>query len=191
VAQTDRILLVSSTVKGMQLLQDMLSPIPGELIPVSSGAQARRDIAEADFSLIVINSPLSDEFGHDLAADAAANTAAGVLLIIKAELFEEVQERVEGAGVLSLAKPMTRSAMLHTVKLGLAVSARLNRLQLEKQALERRLEQQRLVDHAKFALMEHAAMTEAQAHRYLVKQAMDMRTTKEAVANEVLSMYQL
>lgn len=190
-AQTDRILLVSSTVKGMQLLQDMLSPIPGELIPVSSGAQARRDIAEADFSLIVINSPLSDEFGHDLAADAAANTAAGVLLIIKAELFEEVQERVEGAGVLSLAKPMTRSAMLHTVKLGLAVSARLNRLQLEKQALERRLEQQRLVDHAKFALMEHAAMTEAQAHRYLVKQAMDMRTTKEAVANEVLSMYQL
>ena len=183
--------MISSTVKGMELLESMLSPIPGELVPADSGAQARRFLAEGDFSLIVINSPLADEFGHDLAADAAASTAAGVVLLVKAELFEEVQERVENAGVLCIAKPMTRAAMSHAVRMGLAVGARLNRLQLEKQALERRLEQQRLVDRAKFTLMEHAAMSEAQAHRYLVKQAMDQRTTKEAVASQVLSMYQL
>lgn len=188
---TDRILLISSTVKGGQLLQDMLCTIPGELVLVQSGAEARRCLTEGDYALIVINSPLSDEFGHDLSLDFVSNTAAGVVLLVKAELFEEVAERVEPGGVLCLVKPMTRSTMLQTVKIALATHARLNQLLLEKRTLERRLEQQRLVDRAKFALMEHAAMTEAEAHRYLVKQAMDLRTTKEAVANQVLSMYEI
>ncbi len=188
---TDRILLISSTVKGGQLLQDMLCTIPGELVLVQSGAEARRCLTEGDYALIVINSPLSDEFGHDLSLDFVSNTAAGVVLLVKAELFEEVAERVEPGGVLCLVKPMTRNTMLQTVKIPLATHARLNQLLLEKRTLERRLEQQRLVDRAKFALMEHAAMTEAEAHRYLVKQAMDLRTTKEAVANQVLSMYEI
>lgn len=191
VAATDRILLISSTVKGGQLLQDMLSAIPGELILAQSGAEARRGLVDGDYALVVINAPLLDEFGHDLALDFVANTAAGVILLVKAELIEEVADRVEPGGVLCLTKPMTRNAMLHTVKIAMAHHARLNNLLQEKRALERRLEQQRLVDHAKFALMEHAAMTEAQAHRYLVKQAMDLRTTKEAVANQVLSLYEI
>ncbi len=191
VAATDRILLISSTVKGGQLLQDMLGAIPGELMLAQSGAEARRNLTEGDFALIVINSPLSDEFGHDLALDFVANTAAGVVLLVKAELNEEVAERVEPNGVLCLIKPMTRSAMLHIVKIAMATHARLNQLLQEKRTLERRLEQQRLVDRSKFALMEHASMTEAQAHRYLVKQAMDLRTTKEAVANQVLSLYEV
>ncbi len=188
---TDRILLISGTVKGSQLLQDMLGAIPGELMLAQNGAEARRSLAEGDFALVLINSPLSDEFGHDLALDFVTNTAAGVVLLVKAELNEEVAERVEPGGVLCLAKPMTRSAMLHTLRIAMATHTRLNQVLQEKRALERRLEQQRLVDHAKFLLMENAAMTEAQAHRYLVKQAMDLRTTKEAVANQVLSLYEI
>ncbi len=191
VAATDRILLISSTVKGGQLLQDMLCTIPGELVLVQSGAQARRTLSEEDYALIVINSPLSDEFGHDLAVDFVTNTAAGVILLVKSELADDVADRVEPSGVLCLAKPMTRSAMLHTVKIALAAHNRLNQLLQEKRTLERRLEQQRLVDRAKFLLMEHASMSEAQAHRYIVKQSMDLRTTKEAVANQVLSMYEI
>ncbi|HWR22017.1 MAG TPA: ANTAR domain-containing protein [Feifaniaceae bacterium] len=190
-AATDRILLISSTVKGGQLLQDILGAIPGELALAQSGAEARRNLTEGDYALVVVNAPLTDEFGHDLALDFAANTAAGVVLLVKAELYDEVAERAEPGGIFCLTKPMTRSTMLHTVKLALAAHTRLNQLLQEKRTLERRLEQQRLVDRAKFALMEHASMTEAQAHRYLVKQAMDLRTTKESVANQVLSVYEV
>ena len=123
--------------------------------------------------------------------DFVTNTAAGVILLVKSELADDVADRVEPSGVLCLAKPMTRSAMLHTVKIALAAHNRLNQLLQEKRTLERRLEQQRLVDRAKFLLMEHASMSEAQAHRYIVKQSMDLRTTKEAVANQVLSMYEI
>lgn len=169
----------------------MLAAIPGELALAQNGAEARRCLADSDFALVVINAPLSDEFGHELALDFAANTAAGVVLLVKSELYEEVAERVEPGGVLCLTKPMTRNAMLHTVRIAMAAYARLNQALQEKRALERRLEQQRLVDRAKFLLMENTAMTEAQAHRYLVKRAMDLRTTKEAVANQVLSLYEI
>ncbi len=190
-AATNRILVISSTVKGRQLLQEMLDAIPGELTFAQSGAEARRLLPEGDFGLVIINSPLTDEFGHDLALDVAANTAAGILLLIRADLLDDVCERVETSGVLCLSKPMAQSSLLHMAKIALAAHTRLNHMLLEKRALERRLEQLRLVDRAKFALMEHAAMTETQAHRYLVKQAMDLRTTKEAVANQVLSLYEL
>lgn len=173
------------------MLQDMLCGMSGESVAAQSGAQARRRLAEDEYSLIVINTPLSDEFGHDLAADFAANTSAGVVLLVKAELSEEVAERVEQKGVFCVAKPMTRDAMLRAVRYALASHTRLNTLLQEKRAVERRLEQQRLVDRAKFALMERANMNEAQAHRYLVKQAMDLRTTKESVANQVLSLYEI
>lgn len=188
---TDRVLLVSSTVKGAELLQEMLGDMTNELVSTQSGAQARRELLEGEYALVVINTPLSDEFGHELATDAAVNTAAGVVMLIKAELCDDVAERVETQGVFCVAKPMMRVNLIRIVRQALASHTRLNALLLQKRALERRLEQQRLTDRAKFVLMERAGMTEAQAHRYLLKQAMDLRTTKESVAAQVLSHYEM
>lgn len=188
---TDRVLLVSSTIKGAELLQELLADIAGELVSAQSGAQARRELLEGEYSLVVINTPLSDEFGHDLAADAAVNTAAGVVMLVKAELCDEVADRIESQGVFCVAKPMMRASLLRTVRQALASHTRLNALLLQKRALERRFEQQRLTDRAKFVLMERAGMTESQAHRYLLKQAMDLRTTKETVAAQVLAHYEV
>ena len=36
----------------------------------------------------------------------------------------------------------------------------------------------------------HLAFSEAQAHRYIEKQAMDMRATKRAIAEEILKTYE-
>ena len=33
---------------------------------IPSGAEARRRMTESDFELIVVNSPLPDEFGHEV-----------------------------------------------------------------------------------------------------------------------------
>lgn len=39
----------------------------GDISTVTSGAEARRGFADADWQVILINTPLSDEFGHELA----------------------------------------------------------------------------------------------------------------------------
>ena len=47
-------------------------------------------MAEDDFSLVIINAPLRDESGEQLALWAAQSTDAGVLLLVKAEIADEV-----------------------------------------------------------------------------------------------------
>ena len=51
-------------------------------IIVPSAAEARRRMLESDFELIVGNSPLPDEFGHELCADAVEKTDAGVIFLV-------------------------------------------------------------------------------------------------------------
>ena len=56
--------------------------------------------------------------------------------------------------------------------------------------LKKQIDDIRLINRAKYILMEYLSMTEAQAHRYLEKQAMDMRITKAEVAKSILSTYE-
>ena len=52
----------------------------------SSGGEARRLLLAGDWDLLLIAAPLPDEFGHDLATDAAEQ-GLPVLLSVKAELW--------------------------------------------------------------------------------------------------------
>jgi len=72
----EQILLAGSTEKSRMLLQTLLPP--GTNPPprmCMSGAETRRALGEDDWPLLVINTPLSDESGIDLAIDAASHTA--------------------------------------------------------------------------------------------------------------------
>lgn len=58
-----------------------------------------------EFDLIFINAPLPDEFGVEFSQYAAGQTSAGVLLLVKAEIADDVAAKVERDGVLVLSKP--------------------------------------------------------------------------------------
>ena len=55
--------------------------------------------------------------------------------------------------------------------------------------LEEKMQEIRLVNHAKWVLIEQLKMTEEQAHKYIEKQAMDRCITRRAVAENILSTY--
>ena len=102
-------LLVSSAEKGRnQLLELIHSTDQHTVCCAKNGGEARRMMLEQDFSLIVINTPLTDEFGHDLAAVAAEKSLAGVLLLVKTEQADAVSEQVEDSGVVVVPKPVGR-----------------------------------------------------------------------------------
>lgn len=103
----EQILLAGSTEKSRMLLQTLLPP--GTNPPprmCMSGAETRRALGEDDWPLLVINTPLSDESGIDLAIDAASHTATSVLMLVKAELADQVQAQLENYGVFVVAKPV-------------------------------------------------------------------------------------
>jgi response regulator NasT len=63
-------------------------------------------------------------------------------------------------------------------------------LKLQNSKLQSKIEELRLVGRAKCAMIQYLNMTEAQAHRYIEKQAMDMRASKREIAQGILRNYE-
>lgn len=152
----------------------------------ASGGEARRLLGESGFELIVINTPLPDEFGADLSVECARKTDAGVVLLASSTHADEVSARVEDYGVFVVAKPFGRAMLFQAMKLAQASRRRIQGLRQENARLQEKLEELRLVGQAKAALIQYSGMTEAQAHKYLEKQAMDLRITKGEVARTII-----
>lgn len=184
----DRVLIASASTKSSTALAQFLSSFdrPEAIVTALSGAEARRMLLESDYELVVVNTPLPDEFGHELAIFAAQETTTGVLLIAKSEIADQVAEKTEQDGVLVVAKPLNRTLMFQALRLLTATRKRLTGLQAENQRLQRKIEDIRLVDRAKCILIECCGMSEPAAHSYIEKKAMNDRMTKRAVAQSIL-----
>lgn len=64
-------------------------------------------------------------------------------------------------------------------------------LQSENERLKVKISEIRLIDRAKCILIEYLNMSEPQAHRYIEKQAMDLRVTKKEIAENILKTYEM
>lgn len=185
-----RSLIVSAGANSNEYIAARLSEMGySRPVIIPSGAEARRRMSESDFELIVVNAPLPDEFGHELCITAVEQTDAGVVFLVKAAQSEQLLAPLNEQGVLLLSKPFTTPLFLQAMHMAAAGNHRLQRLRQENARLQDKIGQLRLISRAKCCLVEHAHMTEAEAHRYLEKQAMDTRRDRAEVAQEVLEEY--
>ena len=181
------VLLVSSSEKGRDGLAALLREASITQIHMAgSGSQARRFLIQGQASVVVINTPLSDEFGESFALFATEQTSASVIMLVKNEQADEVAHQVENEGILVVEKPMSKALFFQAVKLSLAAQQRMMGLQSENDRLQKKIMEIRLVDRAKCLLIENRGMTETEAHRYVEKQAMDLRITRREVAERIL-----
>lgn len=183
-------LIVSSTDAGVKALFDLLRDLRLQDVQFAmNGGEARRRLAEKEYDLAVVNTPLRDEFGTDLACRIAETTAAGVALLVKADRVAEVNAQAESSGVFVLGKPLSRSMFQYTMRMMGAMERRLQLLKGENARLQQRIEEIRLVDRAKLVLIECLKMSEENAHHYIERQAMNMRCTKAEIAQSIIRTY--
>ncbi len=186
----ERILIVSATDKTHETLTKFLSSCgvqASQTVKAFSGSEARRALVDGEFGLILVNAPLPDEFGHELAQDAAQKTIAGVILMVKAEASDAVAGTVEEDGVFVVPKPISRALFIQALHMARATRARLSGLLNENRKLQKRIEDIRLVDRAKCLLIECCSMTEPEAHAYIERQAMDHRLSKRKIAEQIIN----
>jgi len=185
------VLLVSASEKFNATILPLL---PGtDYWPVhtaGSVAEAQRRLLEEDYDIVVINAPLPDDFGTRLAISTCGGSGAGVLLLVKNELYHEVEAKVMPYGVLTLSKPTSRQLVSQSLRVLCATRERLRRMEEKQVTVEKKIEEIRLVNRAKWLLIECLSMTEGDAHRFLEKQAMDLRLSKREVAERVIKTYQ-
>ena len=71
----------------------------------------------------------------------------------------------------------------------LGASCRNSNLEKKTLSIEEKMEEIRLVNRAKWVLIQNLKMTEPDAHRYIEKQAMDTCTTRLEIAKEIIKTY--
>ncbi len=187
----ESVLIVSHSDKGATFFSDILNAASiHQTTTVSSCSEARKRLLERDFDLVIINAPLRDETGESLSLHIAAKGISQVILVVKSEFFEEVSAVCEGEGVLTVAKPINRAVFGSALSLAKSAYNGMKRVRAENTRLKQKIEDIRIVDRAKCVLISFMNMSEKEAHRYIEKQAMDMRATKRSIAERILKTYE-
>lgn len=184
------VLLVSSSPK---FNASMLALLPESrfypVAAVSDVSSARRRLLESKYDIVIINAPLPDDFGTRLALCICENSGAGVLLLVKAEHYPDINGRVSPFGVLVLPKPASSQTVSQSLQLLCGTRERLRRMEQKTASIEEKMEEIRIINRAKLLLMEQLKMTEKEAHRFIEKQAMDRCVTRITIAQSILSTY--
>ncbi|MER2149258.1 MAG: ANTAR domain-containing protein [Ruminococcus sp.] len=184
-------LLVSSSGQSTAPLLELLKSEGFGPVTVTAAAfNARQETERTAFDLICINAPLADENGIDLSRHFAETTRAGVVMIVPQKNADEVNVMLTQYGVLVIAKPINRHLFHHFLQFTDCFRTRMLKMERENEALKSMVEDMRLVDRAKLLLVSYLNMTEAEAHRYLEKRAMDLRVSRVEVAKQVIQTYQ-
>ena len=153
---------------------------------IISGGNETRRIIRNNFNpdLIVINTPLSDEFGYELAEDCITETSVPVILICSGDIAEDIANKLSDTGITVLAKPVNREILTEYIR-------RENFAEIkESDEVLSRIDDMRLINRAKAVLMKYLKFTEPQAHRYIEKQAMNNRCTRRESAEKIINTYE-
>ena len=188
--QTASVMIVSTTDKALGFFQKILPK--DQFYPltwVHSAGEAQRELVNKSVDIVVINAPLKDEMGTELAIELAQNNSCGVMMMVKNDVYEQVSYKVEEYGVLTLPRPCTAQQAFQTMKLLLATQQRLRALEQKTASLEEKMKEIRLVNRAKGLLMDNLKFTEQEAHRYIEKAAMDNCKKKSEIAQNIINTY--
>lgn len=188
--RTYSVLLVSASEKFNATTVDLL-PVTDywPVVTAKNVAEARRRLLEQEFDIVIINAPLPDDFGMKLAIDICSNSDASVLIMVKNELYNDIYAKGVGHGVMVLSKPTSTQTVSQALRILCATRERLLRMKEKQATVEEKIEEIRLVNRAKWKLIEKLNMSESEAHRFIEKQSMDLRITKREVAENIINTY--
>lgn len=188
--RTYSVLLVSASDKFNAAMAPLLPATDyWPITSVGSVSEAKRHLTQRFYDMILINAPLPDDFGIRLAVDACNESGAGVLLFVKREHYNDIYSKVVRYGVMTLSKPTSVQMIAQSLRVLCATRERLRKVEERQATVEEKIEEMRLINRAKWLLIEHLRMSEAQAHRHIEKQSMDLRVSKREVAQSIIADY--
>lgn len=185
-AKRSRVLVVSAGQDSYAVIRKIIEGTCEQVLYAASITDARRILADGTIGLVIINTPLPDEFGIESARDFADGRDIAVLLLVKAELYHQVTYKVRGSGVFVLSRPLKGQLLLEAVGIMDAMRLKIFTLNEQNQKLRRRLDDMGLITRAKCLMIEKQHMTEEEAHRWLEQEAMNHSLTKREIAQNII-----
>ncbi len=171
-----------------QLLQKSIFSSIDDTIATSC-AQGRRILEKQCFDLCMIDAPLNDELGFEFSCEYLGRRITQVIFVAEEKICEQLLERSVHMGIYLQPKPLTRVSLFSAMAVAQAAFSNTRDLHLKNTDLLRKIDALRIIDRAKCLLMQYLGMSEADAHRYIEKQAMNLRISKKTIAEHILKTY--
>ena len=184
------ILIAGKTEEICDSIAQLLLELDCDNISTFTSGAIIRGVDISKFDSVIISTPLSDEFGLDLVAEISKDAKNGIVVLAKREIADEVQKKIRFTGAFVLPRPFNKALLIQTIKLTEIAHIGMAKLEEENRQLTQQLSDMKIVNRAKSMLMQYLNLTEDQAHRHIQKQAMDLRKTQRAVAEDILKTYQ-
>ena len=152
-----------------------------------SAYQARTALEnDRETELVIINAPLLDENGVELAKFVTEQTFSNCILLLKQENAEKMAELTDRYPMFLIGKPLNKPVLYQIIRTVDIAQRRAVQFYEENLRLEQKIKDIRTIDRAKFLMMQYQGLTEEDAHAYLEKYAMDKRKKKSIAALEII-----
>ncbi len=182
----NKAIIVSHADNTAEVIQHILHDMGYERIHTTPvGSEARRLMLHTPPDMLIINTPLNDEFGTEL-AEFAAERSSSVILLCGRDIADDLADRLSPYNILVLSKPVTANALKEGILMIGSEPALFADIRESEEVL-RRIDDIRLINRAKSMLMKYLGFTEPQAHRHLEKKAMNCRCTRHEASKKIIS----
>ncbi len=179
-----KMLIVSNNEKINILLKSLFNE-DYEIVFADSENLASRLLNEREFNFLIINSLLRDGNGYNLAIDNAKKCPT--IIFVNHIYYDNVYYKLSNYGVITISKPTKADVVVQAVRMLETASG--NVLKNKEKPLAIKLEESRKINLAKMLLISNEGMSEDEAHRYIVRRAMDLRVAKVDIAIEIINRY--
>jgi len=153
---------------------------------VGDGEEAVKLARELEPDLVVMDVKMPVMSGIQAAEIITDERIAPVVMLTAFSQRDLVEQAREAGAMAYVVKPFDASDVIPAIEMAMARFAELRAVEEEAADLAERLESRKLIDQAKGLLQDSFGMTEAEAFRWIQKQAMDMRKSMRDVAEGVL-----
>jgi response regulator NasT len=105
--------------------------------------------------------------------------------------MEQVQDKLAVTGAFVVGKPINKQVLLQSIPFVLNSKQIIATLREQNKALKKKMDDVKVIERAKYCLIKYLGFDEKQAHRYIQKQAMDLRLSQRTVADNILKTYEV
>ena len=172
-------------------LKEMLQEEGFEVVAeVADGASAVRLTRELRPDLVILDVKMPVMDGIQAAEEIAKERLAAILMLTAFSQRDLVEQARRAGAMAYLVKPFQKHDLLPAVEIAAGRFRDMSGLEREVDDLQGRLEARKLVERAKGLLQEREQLGEADAFRFIQRQAMERRLTMRQVAEQVIERFE-
>ena len=152
--------------------------------------EAERKLAQLDPALVVWQCDAPGLPALRQCVRLAESSEAVFLLLVRPGTYEAVWQFVQAAGICVMSWPAPQEVFRQTLRNLLLLKKSLRAMQEKTDQLQSQLQDMKRIQKAKSLLMNQLGMSEADAHRWIEKAAMDRCVKKRQVAEEIIAYHE-